>query len=533
VTLDTDVKTINIASSTATNTIASLVDASATALNISGDAALVVTSQTLAAAAVITSTSSAAVTLSAAIAAGQTYTGGAGADTVTTTTGNTKAITTGAGDDVITYGGPTGTGGSIAAGDGTDTLVLTAAQAVTATGSSTFAATVSGLETFSLSAITGAAAAINMANADGVNSLTTKGASSGVLAISNAAEGFTLTSTALSSTNTTISLLSDLGTADTVNLVFAATNGFTDGSTTKTIANVENIVITTNDTDTTAATTAFTSIITATSAVSVTISGDAGFNATGLTATTLTSFDAAGVTATGTGGAVTITTGALAAAATLTGGAGTNTIDAGAATKAVTITGGAGLDALSGGDGADVINGGDGGTTGVGLVGGAGADTITGGSGTDTITGGAGADTLTGGAKADTFIFTTAGGISTATSMDVITDLTVGSTGDSITLVNKGTEVGVTAGVLTATISDVSLAGTIIEALNLVSTADGGTTNAVINWFQFGGDTYLVQDLSASTSFVSGVDQVIKLTGLVDLDGATSATTDNLLITFA
>jgi S-layer protein len=371
-----------------------------------------------------------------------------------------------------------------------------------------------------------------MANADGINVVSTQGASAGTLAISNAADGFTLLSNALSSANTTVSLLNDLGTDDTVNLAYKATNGFTDGTTTKTVANVENIVITTTDSDKTAATTPFTSIITADSAVTVTVSGNAGFNAsTGLGATTLTSFDASGVTATGAGGAVTLTTGALAAAADLKGGAGTNTINAALATKAVTITGGAGLDALSGGAGDDVINGGDGGTTGVGLVGGAGADTITGGSGTDTITGGAGADTLTGGAGADTFVFTTAGGISTATSMDVITDLTVGATGDSVTLIDQGTEVGGSGTILTATVTDVSIAGTILEALNLVSGGNGGT-NGIVNWFQFGGDTYLVNDLSASTSFVNGTDQVIKITGLVDLDGGTG-TTDNLLLTFA
>jgi S-layer protein len=115
--------------------------------------------------------------------------------------------------------------------------------------------------------------------------------------------------------------------------------------------------------------------------------------------------------------------------------------------------------------------------------------------------------------------------------MDVITDLTIGATGDSITLVDKGTEVGGDGTVLTATATDVSIAGTVLEALNLASVGDGGT-NGIVKWFQFGGDTYLVNDLSASTSFVDGADQVIKITGLVDLDGGTG-TTDNLLLTFA
>ena len=116
--------------------------------------------------------------------------------------------------------------------------------------------------------------------------------------------------------------------------------------------------------------------------------------------------------------------------------------------------------------------------------------------------------------------------------MDVITDLTVGATGDSITLVDQGTEVGGNGTILTATATDVSIAGTVLEALNLVSVGNGGN-NGIVKWFQFGGDTYLVNDLSASTSFVDGVDQVIKITGLVDLDGSATTTTDNLLLTVA
>jgi Ca2+-binding RTX toxin-like protein len=238
-----------------------------------------------------------------------------------------------------------------------------------------------------------------MANADGMNILTSAGFGA-ALTITGAAADFTFNQTVLGSVASSIALTTATGTSDTVNLGYSATDGFTNTAAI-TIAGVEILNITTNDTNAVAPTAAFGAPITATSATTVTVSGDAGFNATGLTATTLTSFDASGVTATGTGGAVTLTTGALAAAATLTGGAGTNTIDAGAALKAVTLTGGAGLDALSGGAGADTINGGNGGTTGVGLVGGAGNDIITGGTGTDTIAGGTGTDTINAGTGND------------------------------------------------------------------------------------------------------------------------------------
>lgn len=496
--------------------------------------AVTITADTLAAAAVITSTNTGGVTLTQALGAGQQFVGTAssGADTIGLTVTGTTAITTGAGNDTVTYAGVMGTGGSVDAGADTDTIVMTAAQGVTATGSTAFAATVSNFEVLSLGA-TAAATAINMANADGMNSLTYAGsAGASALAVTNAAANFTLTQTAANLSVASVALANDLGASDTVNLVYKATDGFTNGALATTIGGVENLVITTNDTDTTAATTAFTSIITAAAVKTVTVSGDAGFDAsTGLGATTLTSFDASGVTATGAGGAVTLTTGDLAAAATLKGGAGTNTIDAGAVSTSVamTITGGAGLDALSGGAGNDIINGGNGGTTGVGLVGAAGNDTITGGTGTDTITSGTGADILTGGTGVDTFVYAVANTntFSTRASMDTITDLAVGTGGDTITLNNKGAEVGVAGGVLTATMTDTSLAGTFLEALDLASAADG-SVNGTVTWFQYGGNTYLVEDMSASLTNDVTTDIVIKITGTVDLLADT-----NLAITFA
>jgi len=44
-----------------------------------------------------------------------------------------------------------------------------------------------------------------------------------------------------------------------------------------------------------------------------------------------------------------------------------------------------------------------------------------------------------------------------------------------------------------------------------------------ITWFQYAGDTYVVQDLSASTSAFATTDIAVKLTGLVDLSTLTVA----------
>jgi S-layer protein len=45
-------------------------------------------------------------------------------------------------------------------------------------------------------------------------------------------------------------------------------------------------------------------------------------------------------------------------------------------------------------------------------------------------------------------------------------------------------------------------------------------TNGVIKWFQFGGDTYIVEDISTATAFSPAADLVVKLTGTIDLSTA-------------
>ena len=112
--------------------------------------------------------------------------------------------------------------------------------------------------------------------------------------------------------------------------------------------------------------------------------------------------------------------------------------------------------------------------------------------------------------------------------MDTITDLVVGVTGeDNIILADAGTETGVTGGKLTSTKTDTSLAASFLEALDLASVSTDGTNNHIA-WFQYDGNTYLVQDSSASVTYDIATDSVIKITGLVDLLGGT-----NLAVTFA
>ncbi|MEZ5775711.1 MAG: hypothetical protein R3D33_13675 [Hyphomicrobiaceae bacterium] len=136
-------------------------------------------------------------------------------------------------------------------------------------------------------------------------------------------------------------------------------DGFSVGGIT--IADVETINITTDDTDATAPAANFDAALTIAAAKTVTVSGDMGVDFTGSTLTALATLDASGVTGTGAAGAV------IATAALATG---------------VTFTTGAGDDELTGA---------------------AGSDTLNGGSGDDTLDGKAGADFLNGGAGVDTF----------------------------------------------------------------------------------------------------------------------------------
>ena len=58
-----------------------------------------------------------------------------------------------------------------------------------------------------------------------------------------------------------------------------------------------------------------------------------------------------------------------------------------------------------------------------------------------------------------------------------------------------------------------------VDFLNAASTGDG-SANASIHWFQYNGDTYVVEDRSAAATFAA-TDIVVKLSGLVELSTAT------------
>lgn len=174
-------------------------------------------------------------------------------------------------------------------------------------------------------------------------------------------------------------------------------------------------------------------------------------------------------------------------------------------------------DLIYGGEGDDVINGGDGADS---LNGDAGNDVIYGEAGDDIITGGQGSDTLVGGAGRDKFQFSSLD--STLTSLDTITDFTFSLIlGDYIQLQNNGVEVIITSKVNVATAASLS------AALDLVS-AEDGSVNAIIKWFVYQSNTYIVEDMSANVAYDPTIDLVVKLQGIYDL-----STMDSSILSFA
>ena len=131
--------------------------------------------------------------------------------------------------------------------------------------------------------------------------------------------------------------------------------------------------------------------------------------------------------------------------------------------------------------------------------------TVIGGSAADTLTAANFAVTFTGGAGGDTFNVNAALG---DTNIVTITDFSAGDSIDFSTLA--------VAGSFNSTAIDVSTAVTLAAALDLADNNAGDIT-----WFQYAGNTYVVA-ADATVADNTG-DNVVQLTGLVDLSSATDA----------
>lgn len=465
VNIDTDIKTLNLASSTNASTI-NLLTNGATALNISGDAKVTLTGQTATANQVITVTNTAGAVLGTELDNSAKFTGGAGADSILLGA-TTKAHDMGDGDDVVTVSVTVlGAGGSVNGGAGKDTLVAN-------TSGSSFSAdpAFGGFEVLRVAGL----AAQGSHNANGFSELEI-GAVAAATTFTNVAAGVGLTVLAAPGFATTVTLANATGTADVFNLTLKSAATMAAGSIT--IAGVETVNITNTDTLTTTASGINTNTLTlvAAAAKSVVVTGNAGLTLTNTGSAAITSFDASGVT------------GAAADAAAL---AVTYTSANATVGESVTIKGGSGNDVLTGSATAN--------------------DTIYGGDGADTLVYNGGADVFYGGAGADNFNLTATG---TKTAYLTIADA---AAGDKISFAPLG--IFGQTGAIGAKVT-LGASATFDQYLDAAATSTG---DDLLKWFQFDGNTFVVADVSDNATFTAGSDVIVKLVGTINLANSTIA----------
>jgi len=416
-----------------------------------------------------------------------TYAGGAGIDNLTINNPGTaidKSIDLGAGDDRLDLSGATPATPStvIEAGEGTDTLVLAAADAANdaLTGSTAFESQINGFEHLEL----GQAAAdetVNLDNLDDINYVITNGDGGNALTLDKMLNGATVEFTAAGTGTTEVKLADASGGADQVNLIANAAD--TSDLGTVTADKVESINITANDTLAGVGVSTNTLTLDADAAANVSVTGEGNLVLKLDAATTeVTTVDASTMN-----GALTLETlAADTAATTVTGGSAADTLTAKGANDV--LIGGAGDDALA--------------VSGAGAV----AATLTGGEGTDSF---------------DVSGYTVASPGSAVT----ITDL---EEGETIQFASNAT-----ANFATGKVEYIEEAGFgewVTEAAKqadaaaeLFGDAQGASVDEThgIAWFNFNQNTFIVQDVDGDGNFTeAGGDLIVKLTGVYDLSNS-------------
>jgi S-layer protein len=474
-------------------------------LNVSGDKAVVLSGSTFTALKTVTISGSAGVTndvsgiatvtsVNASATSGAntitinptnaSYTGGSGADSVTlSNTTISKEVSLGAGNDTLTLAaGTTTSTGALNGGDGSDTLSMAAVDAESASAAATFESKFASFEMLKVGAVAGAQTdTIDLSNMNDISYVISSGndTATGSLVINKMAAGGTLEVTGAAAAATDVvdvNLTDATGTSDSFNLITKVASAALNFGTVD-LTGIETLALTATDTVPTVAGVA--SIQTATVTLkdanlkTVTVTGNSHLTLNLDAATTaLTSVNGSAMT-----GVLTTTTNG---------------------TVAQTVTGGSAADVLTAKGTNDVLNGG------------AGNDTLA-------LTGTtANLVTLTGGAGADTFNI----GVATTNvnSYATITDLAAGD------------KVKFSAGAATFTSSKVSLGDTAVFQ-DYANAAINATNTGDIVWFQSGGNTYIVENVSNGTSFVNGSDVIVRITGLFDLSNSSfSSTADTLVI---
>jgi S-layer protein len=345
---------------------------------------------------------------------------------------------------------------------GNDTLWLNVAAATFANPSGN--ANITGFESLGLTT-----AAVGSYDATGFGHLLVD-AVAGAVAFTNVAAGVDLTFVAAPGFGTTYTLKDATGTSDSLSIAMT-TAGALDANTV-TAAGIESISIAATDTTPGVAAGKTADMITLadTALKTITVTGNTTLTLAA-NSTKITSVDASGST----GGLVYTTTGTT--AEMVKGGATANTLTAGA---------------------------------------GATNDTLIGGAGNDVLTANAGQDVLTGNGGNDTFKVQTAG--ASVNAYSVISDA---DAGDLLVLKDLGTE---TFGATKVSLGDTAVFSDYANAV--INAGGNASANGYIGWFQFGGNTYVVESLHDATTqptFKDGVDIIVRITGLHDMSDILSA----------
>jgi len=125
--------------------------------------------------------------------------------------------------------------------------------------------------------------------------------------------------------------------------------------------------------------------------------------------------------------------------------------------------------------------------------------------------------TLTGGAGADTFNVSFA--VSNSSGYATITDA---SATDTLVFAN-------TASAETFTSAKIVLGDTAVFQ-DYANEAIQTTNEGAITWFQFGGNTYIVENMADGSSFTNGTDIIVKLAGNIDLSTASFNASSQTLV---
>ena len=189
---------------------------------------------------------------------------------------------------------------------------------------------------------------------------------------------------------------------------------------------------------------------------------------------------------------------------TLQGGIGADTLVGGAANDSIIANGGNDTFSMSGGN--DTINAGTGNDT---MDLGAGADSVIASAGSDRITGGSGVDNIAlSQANTSKFVYAT------------VTDLTFGPAAAERDILTFDSSSNVAAETFNSTAIALGTNATFADYLDAGTASNG--SEGELSWFQFGGNTYVVQDNSSNLSFdVANGDLVVELVGLLDLSTMT------------